>query len=302
MRKVFNSQYKITQEFGVNKDYYKQFGLLGHEGIDIIPTGSIWDVYALEDGVVVLDDDTIGSVSSDPYGKIVTLWHPNIRKATMYCHLSENYVSYGQTVKRGDKIGKMGSTGNSTGAHLHLNLFETDDQGIRLNRKNGFLGGINPKPFLEENIQDSVQPAQAEIDQLRKERDDNWNLYQAQIGETAQRQERIEELEIENGELKLSKDQLIKDVNSCEAHTGQLLDQLTKLSNEDKSLGEQLLVCEHKIQPLKDEALKVRRSLNLIDEVDTQSLLKAIEVLKDSKVKPQPKPTTFLDKLIFLFS
>jgi len=145
----FRSKYKVTQLFGVNEAYYAQFGLKGHEGIDLIPTGTVWDILCLADGVVVLDDDVVGSVSSDPYGKIVTVWHPSLNRATMYCHLNENFVALGETVTKGQKIGTMGTTGNSTGAHLHLNLFETTDQGVRLNRNNGYNGGIDPLPFLE---------------------------------------------------------------------------------------------------------------------------------------------------------
>jgi len=163
MRKVFNSQFKITQEFGVNPDYYKKFGLTAHEGLDLIPTGSVWEVSCLEDGVVVRDED---NARSGAYGINVTIWHNKVNKATQYCHLSENYVSSGQIVKAGERIGKMGSTGNSSGAHLHLNLFETDDNGVRLNRNNGYFGGINPLPFLQENreiiAQEIAQPQKAD--------------------------------------------------------------------------------------------------------------------------------------------
>lgn len=68
----------------------------------------------------------------------------------MYCHLEFNLVTLGQQVKAGQAIGKMGATGNVNGAHVHLNLFDTDENGTRLNRNNGFLGGTNPLPFLEE--------------------------------------------------------------------------------------------------------------------------------------------------------
>lgn len=170
----FNSKYKITQAFGVNAADYKKFGLKGHEGIDLIPTGTVLDVFCLADGVVVLDDDEVDSVASDPYGKIVTIWHPTLKLATMYCHLASNTVAKGQQVKKGDKIGVMGSTGNSTGPHLHLNLFQVDDNGVRLNRDNGYNGGIDPLPFLSSDDVPSVD-LQAELDKVRKERDDNWN-------------------------------------------------------------------------------------------------------------------------------
>lgn len=148
MRNLFNSKHRVTQTFGVNSTYYAQFGLKGHEGLDLIPTGTVWDVLCLEDGVVVrdIDDATLGK----NYGKNVTIWHPIISKATQYCHLAKNNVSMGQRLIKGDKIGLMGSTGNTTGAHVHLNLFEVDSNGIRLNRDNGYFGGIDPEPFLIE--------------------------------------------------------------------------------------------------------------------------------------------------------
>lgn len=154
MRKIFDSQVQVTQEFGVNSEYYKQFGLRAHEGLDIIPTGSSWNIYCLEDGVVIKDDDIAGSPLNDPYGIFVTIWHPTINKATQYCHLEKNYVQNGQAVKRGDLIGVMGKTGNVSGAHLHLNLFETDVNGVKINKDNGYLGGIDPLPFLQggENV------------------------------------------------------------------------------------------------------------------------------------------------------
>ena len=155
MRNLFKSKQRITQIFAnkliVNgKEYYKQFGLLGHEGLDLVPTGSVWDVLCLEDGVVVKDIDD--AVLGKGYGKNVTVWHPTIAKATQYCHLASNDVSLGQRVTRGQKIGVMGKTGNTMGTHLHLNLFLVDANGIRLNRNNGFWGGIDPEPFLAEEV------------------------------------------------------------------------------------------------------------------------------------------------------
>ena len=218
MRSPFRSKYKITQVFGNNPEYYGQFKLKGHEGIDLIPTGTVWDVLSLDDGVVVLDDDFVGSVSSDPYGKIVTIWHTKLNKATMYCHLSENTVSQGQVVSRGEKIGTMGSTGNSTGAHLHLNLFATDSNGIRQNRDNGFLGGIDPLPFLEEQDALPQNSDQSLIDQLRAERDTNWNLYmneqKAKIDledAVQKKQTTIDNLTKENLDLKTRVESLTKE-------------------------------------------------------------------------------------------
>ena len=57
---------------------------------------------------------------SDGYGNHVTLYHQDYDTYTKYCHLSAIYVETGQYVQQGEAIGAVGSTGYSTGPHLHL--------------------------------------------------------------------------------------------------------------------------------------------------------------------------------------
>lgn len=91
----------------------------GHLAIDIA-TGMGTGVWAADSGVVVFAGwSTVG------YGYMVMIDHGNGWQ-TVYAHLSRVDVACGQSVGQGQRIGLAGSTGNSTGAHLH---FETRFEG-----------------------------------------------------------------------------------------------------------------------------------------------------------------------------
>ena len=219
-----------------------------------------------------------------------------------YAHCNEVFVTVGQKGKEGDKLATLGNSGNSTYAHLHWAIKKRATGIDSVAKTQADLEAYeNPVDFVKANM---GQPAntQAIIDELRAARDTNWQLYQGQIAETGLAKERIKELESEVSQLKIDREQLTKDVNSCETQVGHYLDQLTKLTDEDKSTSDQLLEAHKANQPLKDESLAVRKALNLMDETDSQTLLKAIELLKKSKVKQAPKPITLWEKIQFIFS
>jgi murein DD-endopeptidase MepM/ murein hydrolase activator NlpD len=89
-----------------------------HKGIDI--AGDInTSIIAVDNGVVVK------SYYSTSYGNVIFLKHPS-NYVSVYAHLSERLVIEGQSVKQGDKIGKMGETGQATGVHLHFETHKTE--------------------------------------------------------------------------------------------------------------------------------------------------------------------------------
>ncbi len=86
-----------------------------HTGIDIsAPNGT--EIHAVDDGKVIVVKSLTYS-----YGKHVIVDHGN-GIASVYAHMSRIGCSVGDTVKQGDVIGYVGSTGNSTGNHLHLEI------------------------------------------------------------------------------------------------------------------------------------------------------------------------------------
>lgn len=127
---------RITQVFGARYDYYMaNFGLPGHEGIDYGGSDGA-PVYAAAGGTVKLIARDDGK---HPYGAHIRLIHkrgPDTFE-TVYGHLRGfvTELKQGDSVQSGQKIGYLGSTGNSTGPHLHISL-----------KRNGVI--IDPTPFF----------------------------------------------------------------------------------------------------------------------------------------------------------
>lgn len=93
-------------------------GLHGWNAVDIgAPTGT--SIYAAAGGVVIVARS--GGGWNGGYGNYVVISHPNGTQ-TLYGHMSRVLVSSGMTVSKGDVIGRVGSTGESTGPHLHFEV------------------------------------------------------------------------------------------------------------------------------------------------------------------------------------
>lgn len=96
-----------------------------HGGVDLpAPLGT--DILAAQGGTVVVS--TYGS----SYGNHVAISHPDGSR-TMYCHMSARLVAVGDTVSQGQTIGRVGSTGNSTGNHLHFEVWTNGNSSSRVN-------------------------------------------------------------------------------------------------------------------------------------------------------------------------
>lgn len=108
----------VTDGFGMRRNPFNGEGREVHEGLDIaVDFGT--PVTATADGLVIYAAPHAG------YGNLVIVYHSN-GITSRYGHLSRISVEAGQRVKRGDQIGNVGSTGRSTGPHVHYEIREND--------------------------------------------------------------------------------------------------------------------------------------------------------------------------------
>lgn len=107
-----------------------------HKGLDFAqPMGSA--IKAADDGVVVFSGMGDYGNGFGGYGNAILIEHKKNKEWTLYGHQSQVIAKVGQKVKQGQVIGKVGSTGQSSGPHLHLEI-----------RKQQFGGQIDPAPVL----------------------------------------------------------------------------------------------------------------------------------------------------------
>ena len=107
------NSFRFTSGFGFRRDP-KTGGRRMHKGTDFAaPAGT--DIFATADGVVTKAGWQSG------YGRLITIKH-DFGIETRFAHLSRIRVKVGQRVSRGDHIGDMGSSGRSTGVHLHYEV------------------------------------------------------------------------------------------------------------------------------------------------------------------------------------
>lgn len=128
-----NFEFPFAQSYTINSGFVSRTNPVtgmweSHTGLDIgAPYGT---------NILASDSGTVTSViySNEGYGNNVVITHSN-GFSTLYAHASELLVSKGEKVKQGQAIAKVGSTGQSTGAHLHFEI-----------RKNN--SPVDPAPYV----------------------------------------------------------------------------------------------------------------------------------------------------------
>ncbi|MFI9029079.1 M23 family metallopeptidase [Streptomyces sp. NPDC053560] len=124
-------KYGIGEKFGLAGSHWSH----GHSGQDfVVPTGT--EVKAAHEGTVVKAGPN-GGGDGPAYGNAIVIKHGD-RTYTQYAHLSKIQVQVGQKVSAGTQIGLSGSTGNSTGPHLHFEVRTGPNYG----------SGVEPVDFL----------------------------------------------------------------------------------------------------------------------------------------------------------
>lgn len=112
--------YAINSPYGLRR-LADEAAARHHDGVDIAaPMGT--SVFVASEGVVMRT-----GYDADGYGRFIEVRHPN-GMTTLYGHLSRVDVASGTAVTDGERIGLVGSTGRSTGPHLHFEVRRNDRQ------------------------------------------------------------------------------------------------------------------------------------------------------------------------------
>ncbi|QQS61701.1 MAG: peptidoglycan DD-metalloendopeptidase family protein [Candidatus Moraniibacteriota bacterium] len=136
---------RITQSYG--KTTFTRWYTF-HNGVDFgASTGT--PVYSVADGKVIADGDS----GNFAYGKWIAIEHEIDGKklVTIYGHLSKKRVGKGASLKENDQIGSVGSTGYSTGPHLHFGVYSASQFEISTVNGEKIPTGahVNPMKYLE---------------------------------------------------------------------------------------------------------------------------------------------------------
>lgn len=220
VKKIF-----ITQKFGANPSSYSKFGLKGHNGIDyraFLPNGERCheggksEVFAPHDGKII--ENTLDAKGYGWYVKI-----ENTKEGSVLGHFSAHSpCKIGTMVKEGQLIGYQGTTGNSTGIHLHWGYYK-----IPRDRANGYAGFINQEGLYKPFNQSMPENTQADKIEIEKK------LFEELVSK-ATKYDNFKNMGFDNPEtVKVQLDTKDKDIAS-------LQDQNTRLNNQLAQVKTQL--------------------------------------------------------------
>lgn len=155
---------KWTQGFGQNPQIYKQFNMLGHNGVDIgFSEGTpIVAPYDIEVQAIQYKDDGYG-INLRAFTKEID----EHKIELVFGHFKEIIVQPYREYKEGTLLGYGDSTGFSTGHHIHFGirpLYKKDAGWRQLYYNNGYYGYIDPEPFIIEKVRWTI----GELDNLKK--------------------------------------------------------------------------------------------------------------------------------------
>lgn len=170
---------EITSHFSTREDPYSGQQSF-HTGMDIASSNGSYglNIIASRDGEIIYpsDSDTLSCASNGNedscgggYGNYVMIKHSD-GSITLYGHMYENSITVrkGDTVKQGQVIGKMGSSGRSTGSHLH---FEIRINGKQVNPENYINKG---KPYPDNSSSDFIDYSSTKKTVCKNLKNDNY--------------------------------------------------------------------------------------------------------------------------------
>ncbi|WIC89096.1 endolysin [Arthrobacter phage Ottawa] len=144
MARIWPVEAPVTQEFGKNPSSIQPNGHTGRDygvpigtGVKAIAAGTV--LYA--DWATKLAANNIWWIANQYAGIVVLIDHGGL--VSVYGHLNETHLNPGNKVTQGQIIGKSGTTGLSTGPHLHFEVF-----GWPLQPNNGYYGRLDPRPLI----------------------------------------------------------------------------------------------------------------------------------------------------------
>lgn len=265
---MWPSEGVITDSFGTRNGE--------HKGIDIAASvGS--PVYAVDRGTVTK------SYYSDTYGHVVFVKHENGME-TVYAHLQERMVGEGGKVQQGEIIGKMGSTGDSSGVHLH---FEVHQNEWTFDKKNA----VNPMTALGYvEIGQAVAAARQGQNEMSIETSARLHVQEEKSisGQASQHQAKadMKEYIVQKGETLWS-------IAKRHGMTVADIQEQNKLKNEDISAGQRLYI------PATHNEVYIVQSGDTLNSIARKygtsvAQLISLNEIKDSLIKPGQK--LLLDK------